>query len=364
MFRKRHPPPGASPGAMVIPTGALPPRLYVMDYSADRVDERDITDVKALENYRGTGTVSWIDVQGLGDRNVLEHVAELFSLHRLALADIVNVPQRPKVEAYDANILIIVRMVSMLRPPDLEIEQLSIVLGPGHVLTFQERYGDVFDPVRERIRQGGTTRRSGPDYLAYAIIDAVVDGYYPILESLGEHLEDIENDIMAKPRPATMRQIHFLKRELLALRRGIWPQREAVNALIRDEQALISEPVRFHLRDCYDHAVQVTEVVETYRELAGDLTDMYLSSVSNRMNQVMKLLTVMASIFIPLTFIVGIYGMNFDYMPELHTRWGYPLVWLVMLATAVGLLIYFRQRGWLSSSEDDEEKPEERERRP
>lgn len=349
MFRKRHPTPGALPGSMVLPAGALATRIRVIEYNAQQCNEFAVGSVQELAHLRAPGTVTWVEVQGLGNPSTLEEVAAHFSIHPLALADVVNAPQRPKVEPYEENILIITRMVWMPAPPRLEAEQLSIVLGSHYVVTFQEHYGGVLDPVREHIRRGGTIRHAGSDYLAYAILDAVIDGYYPVLEILGDHFEEFEDEILLRPTPDALRRIHVLRRELLTLRRAIWPQRDAVNSLIRDELPLISKTVKIYLRDCYDHAVQLTDVVESYRDLAGSLMEMHLSSVSNRLNEIMKMLTLIATIFIPLTFIVGVYGMNFEYMPELRFRWGYPIVWLVMLVTAGWLVLYFRRRGWLGN---------------
>jgi len=354
MFRKRHPAPGAVPGSMVIPAEALPPRIHVIDYGGERFEERDVDDAKELVRYRASATTTWVDVQGLGDQDVLQELGAIFSMHPLALADTVNVPQRPKVESYQDNLLIITRMVRMPEPPALEAEQLGILLGPDYVVTFQEHYGDVLDPVRVRLRLNGTIRQAGADYLAYAILDAVIDGYYPVLEELADHFEEIEEEVISRSGATTLRAIHFLKRELLALHRGIWPQRDAINSLLRDPQPLVSDSVRVYLRDCYDHAIQVSDVVETYRELATSLMDMHLSSASNRLNEVMKVLTIIATIFIPLSFIAGVYGMNFAYMPELHLRWGYPAVWLVMLAVGGGLLLYFYRRGWLSGGAQED----------
>jgi magnesium transporter len=228
----------------------------------------------------------------------------------------------------------------------------SLVLGRRFLLTFQERLGDVLDPVRERIRQGiGPIRRAGPDYLAYAVIDAVIDGYYPILEQFGERLEALEDDVVLSPTPLLLRRIHHVKRELLDIRRAVWPQREAVSAVIRGDHELVGQEVRTYFRDVYDHCIQIMDVVETYRELAGGLMDVYLSSVSNRQNEVMKVLTVMASIFIPLTFLAGIYGMNFEHMPELHKRWAYPILLAVMAGVAGVMLLFFYRKGWLGSQD-------------
>lgn len=347
MFRKRHPPAGSKPGTLMIHSESQRPAIRVMKYKPDHLEEHDVAAVADLQNLLEDDAVCWIDVQGLGDENVLRDFAELFSIHPLALEDVTNVPQRPKIERFEQHTLCITRM-ALLNDETVEREQVSLFLGTNYVLTFQERSGDVFDPVRARIRQGGPVfRNSGASYLAYALLDAVIDGYYPVMEAFGERLEALEDEIMANPQPSCLQHVHQTKRDLLALRRSIWPQREAINTLIRDENPLITDTVRVYLRDCYDHCVQIMDAVETYRELAGGLMDMYLSSVGNRQNEVMKVLTIMASIFIPLTFMAGIYGMNFEHMPELHMAWGYPVLMAAMVAVAAGMLWYFHRKGWL-----------------
>ena len=348
MSRKLHPPAGAQPGTLMINGRGVRPVIRVMKYSADHLEEHDVADAEQAARYLEDGAVCWIDVQGLGDENVLRALAAKFSIHPLALEDVVNVPQRPKAELYVNHLLCITRMLFLRAPDDMETEQVSLFIGKNYVLSFQERRGDVFDPVRARLRQGGPIfRAAGAGYLAYALLDAVIDGYFPIMESFGEHLEALENKIVADPRRAVLRKIHHAKRELLALRRTIWPQRETLNSLIRDTNPFIDEMTRMHLRDCYDHCVQLMDVIETYRELAAGLMDVYLSCVGNRQNEIMKVLTIMATIFIPLTFMAGVYGMNFQYMPELHVVWGYPFLLIAMALVAGGMLLYFRRKGWL-----------------
>ena len=358
LFAKRHPPVGSRPGTLMIPAAAPRPVVRVIDYTPERVVEREVTDVEELPALIDTDSVTWVDVQGIGDEVLIRRLGELFSIHALALEDAVNVPQRPKSESYEKHQLFITRMGWMGRArsdePDLETEQLSIFLGAHFVLTLQERHGDLFDPVRERIRSGrGPMRRSGPDYLAYALIDTVIDGYYPILEAMGEYLEQLEEATFTGARKSDLRHIYHAKRQLLELRRAVWPQREAVNALIRDENPLVSPQVRVYLRDCYDHAVQVIDVTETFRELASNLMDIYLSAVSQRTNEVMKVLTIVSSIFIPLTFLAGIYGMNFAHMPELSHRWAYPALLLLMLFITAGMLLLFRRIGWLGGEPEE-----------
>lgn len=355
MFHKRHPKIGARPGTLVIHEQSPPPRIRVVEYNAEGVQERDITDPQELRSLPKDGHIAWIDVQGFGDEATIRAIGDIFKLHPLVLEDVVNVPQRPKAEPYEDYLLLLSRMVQF-HENTTQREQVAIILGKGYVLTFQEKYGDVFNPVRERLRQGkGPIRRSGPDYLAYAILDAMIDAYYPVLESFGDALEELEDSIVAAPTADSLHDIHGIKRELLAVRRAVWPTREAVNSLIRDDAPFITDNVRVYLRDCYDHCVQIIDIVETYRELSGGLMDVYLSAVSMRQNEVMKVLTVMASIFIPLTFIAGLYGMNFEYMPELHYRWAYPFLLAMMGILAVLMVWFFRYKGWLGPTRDRDE---------
>ena len=320
-----------------MPVGAPEPRIDIIDYTPSDLIRLDDVAVLDIERFLQTPSVTWIDVQGLGNERILLDIADLFGLHPLVIADVVNVPQRPKFEAYDTFGLMIVRMPRLQAGKNFEPEQISVIVGDTYVLTFQEQYGDVFDVVRDRIAQGkGPIRRSGPDYLAYALIDTIIDSYYPLLETFGERLEQLEGDVLSDPSAEHIAEVHEVKRELISVRRAVWPQREAVNAFMRWEDDRLTDSVVVYLRDCYDHCVQVMDVVESYREMAGGLLDVYMSSVSNRMNEVMKVLTMMASVFIPLTFIAGVYGMNFQFMPELHQRYAYPLVIVLMAVIAAG----------------------------
>jgi len=351
MFRKRHPPVGARPGTLAINSHAPKPVIRVIEYTPQSFQEHDIADVQQIREFLGADAVAWVDVQGLGDETVLRAIGEVFGLHPLALEDVVNVPQRPKVEPFDEHLLIVARMARMQDPHTAVSEQVSLIVGRNYVLTFQERYGDILDCVRNRIRKGkGPIRHAGADYLAYAIVDALIDGYYPILEAFGDALETLEDEIVPTPNPSALRTVHHVKRELLAIRRTIWPLREAINALIREDTPFVSDSTRVYLRDCYDHCVQIIDVVETYRELTGGLADLYLSSIGNRQNEVMKILTIVASIFIPLTFMAGIYGMNFENMPELHAAWGYPILLAAMIVVAIAMVFYFRLKGWLGGA--------------
>ena len=341
--------PGSLPGTLMIPTDAHVPKVVLIDYSPERANRISVSEPETCAEYLDTESVSWVDVQGLGSEDLLQRLGKVFTLHPLVLEDVVNVPQRPKVEDYHHQLLIITRMVT---PTDNErgftSEQVSFILGPHYLLTVQEEYDiDTFHQVRDRIRfNRGQIRKRGADYLAYTLLDTIIDGFFPVLEDYGERLEALEDEVVMNPNRQTLEAIYDLKRELLALRRAIWPQRDALNLLIRDGDQLISEEVRVYLRDCYDHAAQVMDMVESYRELASGLMDVYLSSVGHRMNEVMKLLTVVSGIFIPLTFFTGLYGMNFQYMPELGWRWSYPILLFLMGAIASGLILFFWKRGW------------------
>ncbi len=323
--------------------------VRMISYDLDEVDEREITDIEDLAKAMDPENITWIDVQGFGDEKVVRRIGDIFSIHPLALEDIVNMPQRPKTESYDDQLLVITRMVRHTEEKAVDMEQVSMLMGKNYVVTFQERYGDVLDPVRERIRhgQGRPIRRSGSDYLTYVITDTIIDGYYPVIEAIGDHLEHLETVVMDNPSSQTLQELNRTKNLLVNLRRVVWPQRELVSSLMRDENELIVDEVRMFLRDTYDHCVQTAEVIEMYRDMSTGLMNTYLSSIANRTNDVMKVLTIMASIFIPLTFMAGIYGMNFEHMPELHVRWAYPAIWLAMTLTASGMLIFFWRKGWI-----------------
>ncbi len=348
MFHKQHPPAGSRPGTLVISDNALPPRITAMLYTKDDVHVHESADIETLQTLRAQPGKLWIDVQGLGDEQLLRTLAAEFKIHSLALEDVINVPQRPKTEEFDLHQLYISRMVKLDERGSVDIEQVSIFFGENFVLTFQELYGDVLDPVRQRIHQGaGPMRKSGSDYLAYAIIDTIIDHYYPAVEFISNALERVETQVMNDVSQDILATINRMKRTLLDLRRGIWPQRDAVNALVRGDSPFVSKDVRVYFRDCYDHAVQIVDVIDASRDIASNLFNTYLSVVSNRMNEVMKVLTIMASIFIPLTFMAGVYGMNFSDMPELSYKWAYPALLVSMLFVAGVMLLYFRRKGWI-----------------
>jgi magnesium transporter len=352
--RHRFGHPGSSPGINHHPatcSDAQPTSVSLIAYGPDRLEERAVGDDEDLAAARRDTGVVWINVTGLADVARIGRIGALFGLHTLALEDVVNVGQRPKAEEYDDHRYIVLKLLRATG--ELEVEQISIFFGRGFVVTVQERPGDVFDGVRERIRKGRSRiRGSGADYLAYALIDSLVDQFFPILEDFGERLEAIEEELIDQPTADTLQQIYEVRRALLMLRRAAWPQREVVNCLERDDSGLIERETKVFLRDCYDHTVQSLEMIETYRELAAGMLDVYLSSISNRMNEVMKVLTIMATIFIPLTFIAGIYGMNFSpqasrwNMPELNWVYGYPMALGIMAVVGIGMVMFFRRKGW------------------
>jgi magnesium transporter len=345
--------PGTVPGTLKIDQSASPTEVILIDYNTEGACRVHLNQPEDFTPYMETPSVSWVDVRGFGNEDLLNRLGETFKLHPLVLEDVVNVPQRPKVEDYDDQLVIIAQMV-IPKPNGIGFwrEQVSLILGKTYLLTVQEEpEHDCFEAVRDRIRFGkGSIRERGADYLAYTLLDSIIDGFFPVLEDYGEQIEDLENEVVSRPTPKTLEKIHQIRRDLLLLRRAIWPQREAINSLIRDASPLISRDVQIYLRDCYDHAIQVLDMVETYRELASSLMDVYLSSVNNRMNEIMKVLTVFSTLFMPITFIVGVYGMNFKVMPELEWRWGYPAVWLVMLSIEVTLAYFFWKRGWFRPS--------------
>jgi magnesium transporter len=365
LFEYFYDQPGSMPGTLRVKTDAQMPEIVLIDYNEETATRVVLETPEECALYLDTESVSWIDVLGLGSEEILHRLGQVFNLHLLVLEDVVNVPQRPKVEDYDDHLVIITQMVMPKeKATGFYSEQVSFILGEHYLLTVQEEpQRDCFKPVRDRIRSAkGTIRKTKADYLAYSLLDAIIDGFFPVLEDYGERIEELEEEVVANPTRQTLDKIYQLRRELLALRRAIWPQRDAINTLIRDGSDLISDEVRIYLRDCYDHAVQVMDMVETYRELASGLMDVYMSSVSNKMNEIMKLLTVISSIFIPLTFVAGIYGMNFNTekspwnMPELNWYWGYPLCLGLMGAIALGLIIFFWKRGWFENFSTIKEK--------
>lgn len=325
-------------------------KIQLIDYDETQLKEKEPKTIEECFPFKDLPTVTWVNIDGLHDIQVMEKIGKHFNLHPLVMEDILNTEQRPKIEEFDDYLFIVLKMLCYdEKQNQINSEQVSVILGKNFVLSFQEKTGDIFDPLRERIRSGkGRIRKMGPDYLAYTLLDAVVDNYFLVLEKLGEKIEGMEEELVTNPTPGTLHMIHTLKREMIFLRKSVWPLREVVSRLEREESPLIKESTGIFLRDVYDHTIQVIDTVETYRDMLSGMLDIYLSSISNRMNQVMKVLTIIATIFIPLTFLVGIYGMNFDYMPELKWHWVYPWAfWLVMLGVTGFMLIYFRRKKWL-----------------
>jgi magnesium transporter len=323
-------------------------RITIIDYDEAQFQEKDVETIEECFPLKDKPAVTWINVDGLHQVEILEQIGGCFGFHPLVLEDILNTGQRPKMEDFGEYVFVVLKMLPSDKNNRITGEQISIVLGPDFVVSFQEREGDVFNPIRERIRSGrGRIRKMGADYLAYALLDSVVDNYFIFLEKLGEEIEFLEEELVTNPTTETLQTIHDLKTEMVFLRKSVWPLREIISGLERGESALIQESTGIYLRDVYDHTIQVIDTVETFRDMVSGMLDIYLSSVSNRMNEVMKVLTIIATIFIPLTLIAGIYGMNFQYMPELGWRWGYPMVWLIMLVIGALMLVYFRRKRWL-----------------
>ena len=322
-------------------------RITVIDYSEDEFIERELALAECCQ-FRDRPTVTWINVEGLSSQ-VVEEVGRQFGFHPLMAEDILSPVQRPKLDAYDDYIYLAVRMLSLDEAKkDVIDEQISIVLGKDVVLTFQQPGGDVFDSLRQRIRnKQGIIRHMGNDYLVYSLLDEVVDDYFVVMENIGDNIEALEEKLVAEPDIKTLGAIHELKTHMLILRKSVWPIREVINKLKQVDERFVRTPTNRYLDDVYDHTIQVIDNIETYRDMLSGMLDIYLSSVSNRMNEVMKVLTLMSTIFIPLTFIAGVYGMNFQFMPELYHVWGYPLALILMLSVGIAMLFFFRKKKWL-----------------
>lgn len=325
-------------------------RITIVDYDETNFEMTEVSAVEETFPFRDTEAVTWINIDGVHEINNIEKIGRHFHLHPLILEDIVNTNQRPKMEDYGDYLYLVLKMI-LIDPTtkELQFEQVSLVLYHHAVISFQEKSGDVFDPIRNRIRNAkGHHRRFGADYLAYSLLDAVIDNYFAVLEGMGETIEDLEFELTENPHPAVLKSIHRLKRELILLRKSIWPLRELISGLQRTESKLIQNTTTVYLRDVYDHTIQVIDTVESLRDIITGMLDIYLSSVSNRMNEVMKVLTIIATIFIPMTFIAGVFGMNFHYMPELDWGWLYPAgFWMINLVIATGMVFYFKRKKWL-----------------
>jgi magnesium transporter len=356
IFPKRYHPPGTSPGTLL--QGArvkgAPLKIFLTDYTGSDFTELVLVHPEESRAYLERDSVTWIHVQGDAEPDTLRQLGAIFGLHHLALEDVINTGQRPKVDDYGEQIFVIMAHPFMdSASGSLQMQQLSIFVGREFIVSFHPGAIDPFAPIRTRLRDhAGRIRARGPDYLLYALLDLVIDEGFPVLEVLGDEIEHLEEQLLDSPTRELLPRLHRLKRTMLVLRRMLWPQREVLNSLVRDEGEMIAEQNQVYYRDCYDHTIQIMDLIETYRDMVSGLLDIYLSSVSYRLNEIMRVLTMIATIFIPLTFIVGIYGMNFDIarspwaMPELHWYFGYPLVWLLMLAVVVAMLIYFKRKKW------------------
>ena len=324
-------------------------KIRIMDYSEIGLEEAEAETIEACFPFKDKPTNTWINIEGIHDVRVLERLGECYGFHSLILEDILNTDQRPKMEDHGEYIYVVLKMLNSDKNNSVVIEQISLLLGKNFVISLQEGLeGDVFNPVRERIRSGkGRIRKMGSDYLAYALLDSIVDNYFIVLEKLGEKIEVLEEELITNPKRETLHAIHNLKREMIFLRKSVWPLREVISGLERGESSLISKSTQIFLRDLYDHTIQVIDTVEAFRDMLSGMLDIYLSSVSNKMNEVMKVLTIIATIFIPLTFIAGVYGMNFRNMPEIEWQWGYPLSLLIMGGVAIIMLIFFRKKRWI-----------------
>lgn len=350
LLKRRSHKAGLSPGSLVhigdIRQAA--PRTEVIAYNREMIDisQPDLESECLLSPL--AGTMTWVNVEGIGRLELLKRLGDCYGIHPLVLEDIANTDQRPKAEEYDTCLFLVLKMLTPLAA-GVSCAQVSLVLGGGWLLSFQEGLdGDPFGPVRERLKNSqGRVRSSGADYLAYSLMDVVVDNYFLVLEQVADSIEALEEELMHAPSQRTMAEIYRLKRELIFIHKAIWPLREVINSMIRRESPLVKESTLIYLRDLYDHTIQVIETVETLRDMLSGMLDIYLSSVSNRMNAVIKVLTIIATIFMPLTFIVGLYGMNFKHMPELELRWGYPAVLLLMVAITSGMLLFFKRKKWL-----------------
>ena len=357
LIKKRSHKTGLPPGTLVhVGTKKVEKtKITVIDYDSGTCEEKELNTIEECFPYRDKKTITWINIDGVHQMDVIEKIGKHFNLHPLVLEDIVNTGQRPKIEDFDDYLFVVLKMLYRNeKEQETQAEQVSVIIGPNFVITFQEKVGDVFSPVRERIRNGkGRIRKMGSDYLAYALIDSIVDNYFVILENLGEEIEEMEKKLVGDPKPQILQSVNRLKTELLFLRKLIWPLREVISGLQRGESSLIQETTGIYLRDVYDHTIQVIDTIETFRDLASGMFDTYLSSVSNKMNEVMKVLTIIATIFIPLTFVAGIYGMNFNpevslfNMPELNWKYGYVMSIGIMVLVALVMVYYFKRKKWL-----------------
>jgi magnesium transporter len=351
-FKRKQSNVGLAPGTLVHVGEKKAEKVVIRAwiYNNEKLIEKKLESVEECQALKGQpGMNLWINVDGLDQIGIIEKLGSYFGVHPLTLEDVLNTGQRPKMEDYDSYIYAVLKMMILDEErKEIIIDQVSIIFGSNYILSFQEREGDVFNPIRDRLKNPSSRlRKNGVDLLAYSLMDAVVDNYFLILEHVGEEIEELEEELIVDPMPETLKAIQKHKRDMITLRRSVWPLRELINSLQRTESELINETTKVYLRDVYDHTIQVIDSIEAFRDILSSMIDVYLSSLSNRMNDVMKVLTVIATIFIPLTFIAGVYGMNFDYMPELRWRWGYPAVVLGMALLGISMFLYFKKRRWV-----------------
>jgi magnesium transporter len=342
---------GLSPGSLVYVGNRTdePVRISIMDYSPDHLDEFSEATAEDIHNCMAKDSVTWINISGIHDMAIVEKIGEMFNLHPLLMEDLVNTHHRSKIDDYEDYLFLVLKMVFQ-EPGEssLLFEHVCLVIGPNYLISFQEREGDVFGPVRERLKKSkGRIRKSGSDYLGYALIDMIVDHYYVVLEKMGENFENIQEEALESPTAKTLNDIHEARHQVVLLRKTIWPMREMVGSLLRGTSDVFHEDIMIYLRDVYDHTIQVIDTVETYRDLLASTLDTYMSSVSNKMNEIMKVLTVIATLFIPLTFLAGVYGMNFKYMPELEWRYAYPAFWVMVIVCLSLMFWWFKTKKWL-----------------
>lgn len=351
LIRGRSAKSGLPPGSLVLigEQKVAEPEVTIVDYDATQVTERVVHTIDECSTFRDSPTVTWINVAGIHDIGVLQQLAECYGIHPLVMEDILNTHQRPKLEEFADHLFIVLKSLSVSKGSDeVEVEQVSLIVGANYVLSFEEAPAGVFDMVRQRIRnERGRIRAAGADYLAYSLLDAVVDNYFNVLETLAGQTENIEDDLVSNPSREMLQQVHSLKRELIFLRKSVWPLREVLAVLQRSENGIIRGSTVVYLRDVYDHTIQIMDTIESLRDIVASMHDTYLSSISNRLNEVMKVLTIWGTIFIPLTFLAGVYGMNFHHFPELQWRWGYPIFWGACLTVTIFMLSYFRRKRWL-----------------
>ena len=352
LYKKTSQKTGLPPGTLIY-TGTRkqePVQIELIDYDEKQLEEKKLDSVQQILEYQKTDSNSWINLDGIHNVEFIEHIGQQFQLHPLVLEDIVHVGQRPKMEDYDTYLFIVLKMLQYdEQSRTVETEQVSMILGPHYLMTFQERPGDVFESVRQRIRSTkGRIRKMGCDYLGYALIDAIIDEYFKILEAFGERIESLEELLLNDTDRDILHEIHHIKRELTLLRKSVWPLREMIAGLDRTETGIMKKSTKIYLRDLYDHTIQIMDTLESFRDVSSGLLDLHMSMVSNRMNNVMKVLTIIATIFIPLGFIAGVFGMNFEHMPELKLPWAYPFgFWAVIAGIVIGMFVFFKRKKWL-----------------